>query len=64
MKKLLTLIVCVSLLSCGNYDDSFGQLKNAKIVVIDSCEYIQFHTYGNEAITHKGNCKFCVKRKK
>lgn len=27
-----------------------------RIVTIDRCEYLAFHTYGAEAITHKGNC--------
>lgn len=39
-------------------------LTNGKIVVIDNCEYIMYHSYGYESITHKGNCKFCAKRLK
>lgn len=33
-----------------------------KVVVIDSCEYIQFQNYAYKSITHKGNCKFCLDR--
>ena len=29
-------------------------------IVIDNCEYI---VYTNNGICHKGNCKFCEKRK-
>lgn len=35
-----------------------------KIVMIDSCEYIQtgIFTSNNYSLTHKGNCKFCLQR--
>lgn len=42
----------------------FGDLVGAKIVVIDSCEYIQYDVQNYYAVTHKGNCKFCAKRNK
>jgi hypothetical protein len=41
-----------------------ADLTDMKVVVIDSCEYIQYHTFNYEAITHKGNCKYCVEREK
>ncbi len=41
-----------------------ADLTDMKVVVIDSCEYIQYHTYYHESITHKGNCKFCAERLK
>ena len=36
------------------------------IIVIDSCEYIAYKWAGadNHVITHKGNCKYCIKRLK
>lgn len=34
-----------------------ADIEKLKVVVIDSCEYLQYHVYGSEAITHKGNCK-------
>lgn len=36
------------------------------IVEIDNCEYIvcNAYSYRDIAITHKGNCKFCVERNK
>ena len=41
-----------------------ADLTDMKVVVIDSCEYIQYHTYYYESITHKGNCKYCTERAK
>ncbi len=38
--------------------DSYRGL-NFRTIVVDSCEYI----YQNDWFTHKGNCKFCIKRK-
>jgi hypothetical protein len=43
---------------------AFSNITNSKIVVIDSCEYIQYHTYYYESVTHKGNCKFCAERQR
>lgn len=35
-----------------------------KIMVIDTCEYLIFDFGLNSAVmSHKGNCKFCLKRK-
>lgn len=32
---------------------------------IDSCEYIgSIHGSSGDVLTHKGNCKFCIKRNK
>ena len=33
-----------------------------KIVVIDSCEYVQTSVYAGIVVAHKGNCKFCAAR--
>ena len=34
-----------------------------KIVILDSCEYIQYWTANyNMNIEHKGNCRFCKER--
>lgn len=42
-----------------------GDIKtNFKEVVVDSCEYIYAWERTNSTVfTHKGNCKFCAKRK-
>ena len=65
------ILLCAVLFSscvCGESKNetvqSNADLTDMKIVVIDSCEYIQYHTYYFEAITHKGNCKFCAERAK
>ena len=49
--------------SLGKYN--YGRVDEFFVVVIDSCEYIAINSKANlEAnITHKGNCKFCAKRK-
>lgn len=42
-------------------------LGDFKIKVIDSCEYIEYDWgWGDQrvySLTHKGNCKYCVKKK-
>ena len=65
MKKyIVTLVISTTLLSCSNgiIKEKDNDIKEMKIVVIDSCEYIQYRTYAYSSITHKGNCKFCAKR--
>jgi hypothetical protein len=42
--------------------DNKSDVSLMKIVVVDSCEYIQYHTWGYESVTHKGNCKYCAER--
>ena len=40
--------------------------EDVKIIVIDSCEYIEVDSGVGEfyryTLTHKGNCKFCLSR--
>ena len=63
MRRLFFILVVLTLFSCSQenedtidfYNDSSA--KNLSVVVIDSCEYIQYRTYMYYAITHKGNCK-------
>ena len=47
-----------------DYVKSNTTLTNAKIIEMDSCEYIQYHVYFYEAITHRGRCKYCAERLK
>jgi len=66
------ILLCAVLFSscvCGESKNNEVQKNDAdltdmKVVVIDSCEYIQYHVYYYEAITHKGNCKYCAERAK
>ena len=37
-----------------------GEIKS---IIYDSCEYIIYRREGSVTITHKGNCKYCSKRK-
>ncbi len=39
------------------------EIDYAEIIVFDSCEYIKYRVHTANAITHKGNCKFCKQRK-
>lgn len=50
-------------------DDSYEKFEYDKVDVyhiqeIDGCEYILVNGYGNHepALTHKGNCKYCLQR--
>lgn len=58
----------VLLVSCNEKSktDSLNEYFDERnIVVIDSCEYFTYRTYGfSTEITHKGNCKFCAERLK
>ncbi|RPJ58301.1 MAG: hypothetical protein EHM12_08055 [Dehalococcoidia bacterium] len=66
MKKVLIFIIAIVLVGCTTEPlkmQGTSSLYDPEIVVIDSCEYIQFGTmnkYSN--ITHKGNCVYCEKR--
>lgn len=48
-----------------NYD---GLVKDHKVIVIDSCEYIVYDVSqgysGFGFMAHKGNCKYCAERRK
>jgi len=41
----------------------YHQGANISILIIDSCEYLMLAN-DTRTLTHKGNCKFCVKRNK
>lgn len=72
MKQLFILLaVAICFASCEtknveqkqtDYTINGSQLE---IYIIDSCEYIGKVYGGNsDKLTHKGNCKFCLQRKK
>jgi hypothetical protein len=73
MKKILLLLACLmGLTGCGAdevrnaaSDDNVTTTYKFKHVVVqvDGCEYLMFKS-GPEclAVTHKGNCKFCLIR--
>ena len=61
MKKIILLVITLMIVGCvfkNNQDIS------KKIVILDSCEYIQYWTANyNLNIEHKGNCRFCKERR-
>lgn len=71
MKKLLIIPLLLALISCNErnvesqnttYKVSKGRVTTLDIVVIDSCEYFYFEGYHDSFLTHKGNCKYCIRR--
>lgn len=62
MKKIILLaLLAIMMVGCTSVDN---QNISRKIVVLDSCEYIQYWA-GNycTCIEHKGNCRFCKERR-
>jgi hypothetical protein len=75
-----SLLVAVVVSCCGKKSNTQvvkeEKLQEYKIIVIDSCEYLQYYVklkfglaytinnYQTKMITHKGNCKFCAERSK
>lgn len=62
MKRLILTFLVLGIISCeqskGTQEvPNNANLTDLKVVVIDGCEYLQYHAYHYEAITHKGNCK-------
>lgn len=71
MKKLILIsIVIIGLISCGPKNQQpqgvYYKIDEMayKLIVLDSCEYLQSGAYGTFSMTHKGNCKFCKIRNK
>lgn len=74
MIRLFAILLTLSLLFNGcsnpmppNSNDPLVKYGDFGIKIIDSCEYIEYD-YGLASnrvysLTHKGNCKFCQKRK-
>ena len=67
MKKIiLLLMVITSIIACdeynpdGSYKTSYRVSATYRIIKVDSCEYIN----ANARFAHKGNCKYCVERRK
>ena len=74
MKKLIiVLVIIISLFLIVGFDNKVT-VKDSDIMVsgimmrtytIDNCEYIgSIHGSNSDVFTHKGNCKFCIKRNK
>ena len=66
-KVIFIFLFFCSLLSCSHGDEigNINKFEKYDVIVIDSCEYIQYgDAYGYLSITHKGNCKYCAERAK
>lgn len=67
MKKVLFIIVCtMGMVSCGprqpeETSNVVGEIDGYSIVLIDSCEYLEYKRGMGKSrvysLTHKGNCK-------
>ena len=55
----LMMVGCTEKDSNGHITINTGNASNPEIVIIDSCEYINW-TY---KLAHKGNCRFCKERR-
>lgn len=54
------------LLATPNYALENYSLRGLQVIVIDGCEYLLGSTgsyHGGIVLAHKGNCKFCEKRR-
>lgn len=62
MKKITPLaLATLMMVGCAFKNN---QDISKKIVILDSCEYIQYWTANyNMNIEHKGNCRFCKERR-
>jgi hypothetical protein len=74
MKKLFVVLVSICLLSCNDNNEPLNYqsvgtrngVAHLSTVIYDSCEYIydsNLKLSVPAVFTHKGNCKFCAKRK-
>ena len=60
MKKFILALAALMMVGCSFRS---GQDISKKIIILDSCEYIQYWTGDyNQNIEHKGNCRLCEKR--
>lgn len=61
MKKIILLAITIfSMVGCNDFQKEV--YNDYAIYTIDSCEYIK--VVAKYGISHKGNCKYCAKRRK
>lgn len=65
MKKIILLThITLMMVGCGEINRKKEYIKESeKILVIDSCEYIERGVYYGSVLVHKGNCRFCKERR-
>ena len=76
MKKMIFTFLVFILTGCTTHQEFPNEVINTtassapvvnmsnyriKVVILDGCEYLM---YDNRMIVHKGNCKFCERRRK
>ena len=62
MKKIILLALTALMMVRCSFRS--GQDISKKIIILDSCEYIQYWTGDyNQNIEHKGNCRFCKEQR-
>ena len=63
MKKIILLALSALIIVGCAFKNN--QDISKKIIILDSCEYIQYWTANYSMnIEHKGNCRFCAERRK
>ena len=70
MKKIIllafTALMVVGCVSEQERDEILKQherFQDFQVVVVDSCEYVYRYSGSSGMAAHKGNCKFCAKRR-
>ena len=66
MKRIILLALTALMMVGCDEPVTIDTKEGLEIVNIDSCEYIKYPTYGfnSYGYSHKGNCRFCAKRRK
>ena len=64
MKKIILLaLTALIMVGCDDVPKPINHIEGFNVVKIDSCEYIEQHTYAHQIYIHKGNCRFCKERR-
>ena len=64
MKKIILLaLTALMMVGCDYTPTDHTTTDGKRVVLIDSCEYIKWSNGFGAHYTHKGNCRFCKKRR-
>ena len=65
MKKIILLALAALMIAGCDYTPTDHTTSDGKrVVLIDSCEYIECPNSYGPIYAHKGNCRFCKERRK
>lgn len=65
MKKIILLaLVTLIMVGCDYIPTGYTTFDGKRVVLIDSCEYIEYPNGYGLSYTHKGNCRFCAEHRK